>query len=106
MLVPKGQCSTSDAYQEYVAARGESHAIPKANLINITAVGSDQDCADFGVNENFPILADLYHEEESIFFANTGTLVKPMTNADDWKGDSGFRPFAHNTMKQTFYTGK
>ena len=23
---------------------------------------------------------------------------------DNWKGDTGFKPFAHNTMKDTFYT--
>ena len=28
-----------------------------------------------------------------------------MTKHDDWMGTTGFRPFAHNTMKESFYTG-
>ena len=28
-----------------------------------------------------------------------------MTKHDDWNGESGFRPFTHNTMRESFYTG-
>jgi len=103
MLVPKGQCTSGDSYEEYVAARGSIHAIPKNNLTSIST--SDQDCAEFGVNENLPVLSDLYNQNQAVFFANTGSLAKPMTKHDDWEGESGFRPFAHNTMQHTFYTG-
>ena len=72
MLVPKGTCASGDAYEEYVAARGMVHAIPKQNLTSISAVGSGQDCDEFGVNENFGVLAELYNEGQALFFANTG----------------------------------
>lgn len=90
LLVPKGSCATGDAYQEYATARG-SHAIPKAQLLSISAVGSGQDCTQFGVNSNFPILADLYNQNEAVFFANTGVLASPMTKHDDWMGETDFR---------------
>ncbi|KAL7546828.1 hypothetical protein ACHAWF_010160, partial [Thalassiosira exigua] len=80
------------------------HAIPKSSLASINATGSGQDCAEFGVNPNFGLLADLYNEGQASFFANTGVLGSPMTKHDDWKGETGFRPFAHNTMKDAFYT--
>ena len=103
MLVPTGQCTTGDSYEEYVAARGSVHAIPKNNLLNITTAG--QNCAEFGVNENLPILADLYNQNQAVFFANTGTVAKPMSKHDNWKKENGFRPFAHNTMQRMFRTG-
>jgi len=103
MLVPKGNCATADAYEEYVEARGIVHAIPKNNLLNITT--TDQDCTEFGVNENLPIVADLYNQNQAVFFANAGTVTKPLTNKDNWKKENGFRPFAHNTMQEMFYTG-
>ena len=84
-------------------ARGTVHAIPKNNLLNITT--TDQDCTEFGVNENLPIVADLYNQNQAVFFANTGTVTKPITNKDQWKQEMGFRPFAHNTMQEMFYTG-
>lgn len=104
MLVPKGQCTTADAYEEYVTARGTTHAIPKTNLISISAEGSGQDCTEFGVNENFGILAELYNANQAVFFANTGVINKPLTKHDNWEGETSFKPFAHNTMQHAFYT--
>ena len=103
MLVPKGQCTSGDSYEEYVAARGSIHAIPKDNLLNITT--TDQVCAEFGVNNNLPILAELYNQNQAVFFANTGVVAKPMTKHDDWKKESGFSPFVHNTMQKMFAIG-
>lgn len=101
MLVPKDQCTTADAYEEYVQTRGNLHAIPKNNLTSIYTTG--QDCSEFGVNENLPIVADLYNQNEAVFFANVGTLSKQLTKQDNL-GVIGFDPFAHNTMEEAFYT--
>lgn len=60
MLVPKGQCATTDSYAEYVSARGIVHSIPKDNLTSIYT--SNQDCVEFGLNEDLGVLADLYNE--------------------------------------------
>ena len=98
MLIPKGQCSQ---YEEYVATRG-THAIPMSDLLHISAIGSNQTCSEFGVNNNLPILAELYNDNDAIIFANTGVLAKPTTKHDDWEA---LHPFAHNTMQKTFLTG-
>ena len=95
MIVPLGQCATGvDAYGEYAAARG-GHAIPKSDLLNISAAGSNQDCADFGVHSELSIIADLYNQSQAIFFANTGTVAKPLTKTDDWEGENAFQLFGH-----------
>lgn len=55
------------------------------------------------MNENLPIVADLYNQNEAVFFANVGTLARPLTKQDNL-GVFGFDPFAHNTMEEAFYT--
>ena len=92
MLVPTGQCSTGDAYEEYAAARG-GLAIPKSNLFPISTSG--QDCVEFGINPNLPVIADLYNQSQAIFFANTGSINKPLTKHDNWKGENKFGLFGH-----------
>ncbi|KAL7539583.1 hypothetical protein ACHAXR_009408 [Thalassiosira sp. AJA248-18] len=100
MLVPT--CAT--AHAEYVLARGATHAIPVDRLNVISALGSGQACTEFGVNEHFPVLSELYKTGELSFFANVGMIARPMTKHDNWQSESGFTPFAHNTMQNSFYT--
>lgn len=99
LLVPKGQCgSGDDGYAAYAAARGYEHAVPLDGLTSILA--SDQVCKEFGVHSSFSLLADLYNQ--TIFFANIGTLNKPLTRHDDWKTGS---LFAHNAMQYQLARG-
>lgn len=102
MLVPTGQCLSSDSYEEYLTARGE-HAISKENLLTITSSG--QDCTEFGINSHLPILADLYNSSEALFFSNTGSLAKLATKHEDYKGGVNYHLFAHNSMQDVFYRG-
>lgn len=102
LLVPLGQCTSGDQYQEYTTARG-GHALPTSQLLPITTV--DQNCAQFGIYKEFPLLSTLYNQGEALFFANTGVLSKPMTKYDDWKKETSFQLFAHNTMLHEVATG-
>jgi len=102
MLVPTGQCLSSDSYEEYLTARGE-HAISKENLLTITSSG--QACTEFGINSHLPILADLYNSSEAVFFANTGSIAKLATKNEDYKGGVNYHLFAHNSMQDVFYRG-
>lgn len=74
MLVPKGNCTGPDMYEEYRLARGEVHSIPTSELLEIDATGSGQGCDTFGVHPSFPILAELYNANDALFFANAGVL--------------------------------
>lgn len=102
LLVPKGLCAVGDQYQEYSNARG-SHTIAKTNLDSISTTG--QNCAEFGVNKEFGLLTDLYNKGEALFVANMGVLSKPMNKHDDWKDETSFQLFAHNTMLHEASTG-
>ena len=91
LLVPKGQCGGSeDGYAAYAESRG--NAVPHDDLTSIYT--SDQVCKEFGVHSDFSLLADLYNQ--TVFFANMGTLLEPMTRHDKWERGS---LFGHNTMQ-------
>lgn len=94
LLVPK----CADAYAEYAAARG-AHALPLHNLKSIYTTG--QECSEFGVHSDFPLLADM--SNETVFFANLGTLSKPLTKHDKWNKESNMQLFAHNAMSHELY---
>ncbi len=96
LLVPK----CADAYAEYAAARG-AHALPLHNLKSIYTTG--QECSEFGVHSDFPLLADM--SNETVFFANLGTLSKPLTKHDKWNKESNMQLFAHNAMSHELYRG-
>ncbi len=97
LLVPTGGCQSGDQYQEYVAARGQAHALPMANITTFSAASSNQDCDTFGVNFAFDLLADLYDAGDALFLANTGLLPKKLTKHDSWNGVP-VQLFAHNAM--------
>jgi len=76
LVVPKDNCNNgNDLYAEYKNAR-KGHTIAKDDLLDIDATGSGQKCNTFGVNENFPILKELYDKGEGMFFLNMGILCK------------------------------
>ena len=96
LIAPKGLCDSGDGYAAYAASRG--NAIPLHGLTSISA--EDQDCKEFGVHSDFSLLADLYNQ--TIFFANIGSLKKPLTRHDNW--NSGHL-FAHNSMQHILARG-
>ena len=95
MLVPMGQCQVGNQYAEYVDARGVK-ALPVTNLTSI--MNQNQNCQEFGVNNDFDVLAQLYNDNQALFFANVGVLSKHTSRHDDWTKDTSFQLFAHNTM--------
>ena len=105
LLVPVSGCATSDQYQEYRDARGDSHSLPLANLTTFDASSSNQDCNTFGVNNEFDYLAQMYVEGDALFLANTGILSQPTTKYDEWNDIQNVQLFAHNTMVHEFYRG-
>jgi len=96
LLVPKGGCASTDLYEKYKEVRGNA-ALDPSDLESI--VTSGQHCNEFGVNNRFNLLKDLYAEGDAMFFANIGTLDKPVTKAD-WLQQTRTSLFAHNTQQQ------
>lgn len=75
LVVPKENCHGKDLYAEYRRAR-QAIALSKSDLLDIDATGSGQTCNTWGVNKHFPILQELYQQNEALFFLNTGILCK------------------------------
>jgi len=96
LLVPKGDCASMDLYQKYKQVRGNA-ALEQSDLESIITPG--QHCNEFGVNNRFNLLKDLYAEGDAMFFANIGTLDKPVAKAD-WLQQARTFLFAHNTQQQ------
>lgn len=96
LLVPKGGCASTDLYEKYKQVRGNS-ALEQSDLETI--VTSGQHCSEFGVNNRFSLLKELYAEGDAMFFANIGTLDKPVTKAD-WLQQTRTQLFAHNIQQQ------
>lgn len=75
MIVPKGDCSPKNMYNEYKNARGPL-ALSLDKLLDIDATSSGQLCNTWGVHDNLPILKELYDAEDAMFFLNTGILCE------------------------------
>lgn len=75
MIVPKGNCSSKNMYNEYKNARGPL-ALSPDKLLDIDATGSDQLCNTWGVHESLPLLKELYDTNDAMFFLNTGILCE------------------------------
>jgi cullin-associated NEDD8-dissociated protein 1 len=98
LVVPVGGCGNNkNLYEEYATARGD-HAIQKEKLNSITTAG--QPCSEWGINNHFPILQDLYNDGDALFMLNMGILSKPLTKHDDWMRESNIILFAHNHMSK------
>ena len=96
LLVPK----CADGYAEYAAARGNALPLERLTSIDTTTQG---ECTEFGVHSDLSLLADMYNQ--TIFFANIGTLSKPLTKHDDWNKESNMQLFGHNSMSYELYRG-
>jgi hypothetical protein len=76
--------------EQYDAIRG-SIALNKATLHQIDS-GGDQPCSQFGLHHRLTNLANLYRNEEALFFANVGYMTDP-----DWKRTKGLT-FGHSAQ--------
>jgi cullin-associated NEDD8-dissociated protein 1 len=99
LLVPHSGCvagNSSTSYESYVAVRGIV-ALEHDELLELSATVG-QPCTTFGVHPALPIVHSLYGAHEAAFFANTGTLVRPITKAQFQDGSAETPPslFSHN----------
>mmetsp|Transcript_11819 Transcript_11819/g.16556 ORF Transcript_11819/g.16556 Transcript_11819/m.16556 type:complete len:474 (+) Transcript_11819:2172-3593(+) len=76
--------------EQYLAIRG-SIALDKASLHQIDS-GGGQPCSQFGLHRKLTKLANLYRNEEALFFANVGYMTDP-----DWKKTKGLT-FGHSAQ--------
>jgi len=76
--------------EQYDAIRG-SIALKKTTLHQIDS-GGNQPCLQFGLHHQLPNLANLYRNEEALFFANVGYMTDP-----DWKKTKGLT-FGHSSQ--------
>jgi len=99
LIVPIDDCQNGkDMYAEYKQKRG-SVALEPHELLNISTVGSNQVCDKFAVNYNFPVLQQLYNENDALFIANMGVMKRPITKHENWKVTLPIL-FAHNHMQK------
>jgi len=103
LIVPLDHCENGkDMFAEYTRARNYV-ALSKDQLLNISAVGSNQVCDTFGINKNFPILHELYQANDALFIANMGVLTQPIDKHMDWQSTLPIL-FAHNHMQKEAQT--
>ncbi len=98
MLVPM-QCDGTNNFdlkynmtvdEQYYAIRGRI-ALDKESLHQIDS-GGDQPCSQFGLHQKLTKLANLYRNDEAIFFANVGYMTNP-----NWKQTKGLT-FGHSAQ--------
>ena len=98
MLVPM-QCGGTNNFdpkynmtvdEQYYAIRS-SIALGKESLHQIDS-GGNQPCSQFGLHPKLTKLANLYRNEEALFFANVGYMTNP-----DWKQTKGLT-FGHSAQ--------
>jgi len=76
--------------EQYYAIRG-SIALEKGSLHQVNS-GGNQPCSQFGLHRQLTKLANLYRNEEALFFANIGYITNP-----DWKKTKGLT-FGHSAQ--------
>ena len=103
LLVPHSGCvagNSSTNYEQYEATRGIV-ALGRDELLRVSARPGTQPhtvCTTFGMHPALPIVHSLYGASQAAFFANTGTLVRPITKAQFLANTVEMPPqlFAHN----------
>jgi len=106
MLAPH-TCAPIDVYERFRIIRGKSDisegvGLPLIRLLEISANNAAQPCSSFGIHESLPILKTLYDQEELIFIANAGLLVKPVTAAN-YNAETPVQLFAHVSSALIFF---
>jgi len=99
LLVPHSECTGADLYSQYSAIRGNL-ALDMADLLPITDASGTQACAKFGMHPNLQTLHSLYEAGDALWFANTGTLVEPVTRDTLLSKKTPNNNFSHNVMGQ------
>jgi cullin-associated NEDD8-dissociated protein 1 len=100
-LVPHSNCGEKDLYQEYQDVRGNV-ALPSSSLLQISVPAGTQACETFGLNEEFVNSQQLYNDGDSVWVANVGQLVEPLSREEMLAGQ-GRRPsnlFGHAQQRQ------
>jgi hypothetical protein len=106
LLVPHSSCEAAaegvDMYEHYKAVRGETLALPKDSLLQVTVSpsGSAPPCDVWGIHPSLPVLQTLFEEGDASFVANIGSLIEPLT-LDEYKLGVKRIPtqlFSHNTQ--------
>ena len=85
-------------YNEYKSRRGNDNYVAAASMVKIDAASSDQPCSHFGVHSSLDNLAQIYDEEDAIFFANIGHLQKPV-NRYNFLLETDAQLFGHHSMQ-------
>ncbi len=88
-----------DMYKEYQSVRS-GLAIPKDNLLQIDASGSDQECTVFGHHPRLRHLKSLYDNEDLLWISNMGVLQEYVTKDNWWSKTEDTALFAHNIQYQ------
>jgi len=84
MLIPVSGCNR-DMYAEYAQVRGNV-ALPLSGSrailpLEVDPVNNTQPCSTFGTNPKMDFFRDLWVAGDASFFANIGSLIMPMTQA-------------------------
>jgi len=102
MLTPHFSC---DLYQDYAEARGVAK-LETDRMLSISAPTSPryptQPCSRFGVNDNLPIMKELYDLGMGAFLANAGHMSKPVTKFNYFT-ETKVQLFSHSSMEAAAY---
>lgn len=100
MLVPKGNAE----YQEYSSARGDL-ALVQNELLSLNDLEGDG--REFGLHPGMPELQQLFNSGAASFITNVGTLIEPVTNAQEFEAGSKLLPlglFSHADQIEQWQT--
>ena len=99
MLIPRDD----SRYATYLASRGNSLAIPQADLLAI----DDSAQGAFGLHPACSALHSLYNQNNLSIISNTGTLIQPTTQQDYANGVGLPRHlFSHNSQQDQSMTAR
>lgn len=100
MLIPHSGC-VRDLYAEYAQFRGVI-ARPLADIlpIDLHAEAPEQPCTTFAVHSALGTVKQLWDAGQASWFANIGTLIKPITRQDFNRGDRPIGLFGHTKQRK------
>ena len=99
LLIPHSGCNGKDMYAHYKSVRG-GLSVPKNDLLQIDASGSDQVCSTFGVHPDIPVVKSLYDAGELLWVSNMGIMERSTTKDRWWKDTTSTTLFAHNFQQR------
>ena len=101
MLVPHSGCASRDLYAEYAHIRG-AVALPLAEVlpIQLHEAAPPQPCTTYAVHGAMPTVKQLWDVGQASWFANIGTLEKPLTRQQFIRGDRPSGLFGHAAQRK------